>query len=97
MDDYPQFQWNSFSSKALVLINNEDERKVEANLISSLNLGCQTFFVTTSVILHFLILHRKVQEKSFSRNAVKFLIVLATEEDSNVIQNVIKSPSTDRK
>lgn len=97
--DSPSFLQNS-TDKSFVLIENGNECKTEENLLKSLNLGCEVFFVTISVVLKFLNLHRQLQEAAVRKNAVKYLIILSEHDDPDkeeILEEVCGHISIDRK
>lgn len=86
-DYFKPFHWNSTD---FIVINHGEPEISEKLLENSLDIGCQAFFVTTSVILHFLKIHSRIQRWSVQRNAVKFLIVLPEfRERQNLIDEIL--------
>jgi hypothetical protein len=48
------------------------------HLVKVLDMGCQAFFITTSVALYFLKNHELIQDRSVQRNAIKYLVIVPT-------------------
>jgi hypothetical protein len=87
----------NLNTSSFIFIAGGDEKATIQLILEAFDVGCQAFFVTTSMTLFFLAQHRNIQDQSLQRNAITYLVALPDFQKSDTIfQQILDAPAIER-